>query len=143
MNQSVNHFRQTERTNIFREDGKVIPASRAARFAAWLLSKTKHRIVVEVPKHSIEYNEFSTDDAASMIQAIFDQRACRMAFNEEIDRVVVGRKHYDELLRHEINHPIGMPVEMRFGHEGEMRVVGIYVQCVPWIDGFAIIPKKR
>ena len=143
MDQVVRHFKQSVRTEIIRETGKVIPQSRAAKCAAWLLSKTKHQIVSEFPRDHLEYNEFRADDARKMIEAIFDHRACRMAMDDEIDRVIVGRQHYEEILRYEINHPIGMPVEMRFSDGNELRKVGIYVQCVPWIDGFAIIPKKR
>lgn len=136
------HFRQSTCTDIVLHRGKVVPASIPAKIAAWLLSKTKHHVVTEHPRSTITYNTFNADDARSMIQALFDHRACRMAYDDEIDRIIVGRSHFEKILQHDIDHPFGASVDMVFWCGGHAKLMGIYVQCVPWIDGFAIIPKK-
>lgn len=141
--QTVKHFYQIRGTELLQHRGKIKTSTWLGRFATWLLSKTKYVVVVEVPKEAITYNEFRTDDAEKMIEAIFNHQACRMAFDDEIERVIVGRSHYQEIIRYELDHAMGMSVDMQFGCNGITKLVGIYVQCVPWMDGFVIVPKVK
>ncbi|TXH55012.1 MAG: hypothetical protein E6Q97_09680 [Desulfurellales bacterium] len=104
---------------------------------------TQHEIVVDTQKETVSYLSVQVDDVRSLIMCVMDHTGWQKVLNCEVDRIVVGRDLYMKILQSKLERPFCVisEVPLRNGTTGT-KICGIDVQFVPWIEGFAIIPKK-
>ena len=143
MNQIIRVLNQSRTRECVSESGRVVPRSRAAKLAKWFLDKTDHSILVETYDSVVEYHDIDIGGVREILNSILNQSDWIKLTGGEIDRVVMGPKIFRDVLG-EVSNPFTMQVPVTVGTPREgYKVYGIDVQVIPWIDGFAVIPKKN
>ena len=141
--QVIRQYRMKRIPVTVHQNATVLPLSWPARLAAWLLSKTKHQVVADFTDNKLEYVEIRADDIRSMLEAIFDTQSWMRVWHGEVDRVIVGREMYEKLLHRMADEcPFEGMVDVHVSFGREIRLRGINVQFIPWIEGWAVIPKE-
>jgi len=84
-------------------------------------------------ERKIDVVTIDVDDAVSAIRQ--SVRACELAYNRELEMVVVGPDVFNKLR-------MSLP-PMNFNVDNNMTVCGVPVRMVPWFEGLLCIPKER
>lgn len=120
--------------------GAVIPHTKAASAAKWALDKTDHSVVAAIGYDRLEVDYIETEVVQDIIRAAMNQVHVSMLWNDEIDRVVVGRDVMHKI-ECNIDYAFSFRAEERLGNGDARRMCGYKVQIVPWFEGILVLPK--
>ena len=120
--------------------GAVIPHTKAASAAKWALDKTDHSIVAEISRERMEVEYIDTEVVRDIVRAAMNQVHVTMLWNNEIDRVVIGRDVMHKI-QCDIDYAFSFRAEEKLGNGGARKMCGYQVQVIPWFEGVLVIPK--
>jgi hypothetical protein len=126
------------------EDGVVVPLSAPAKMAKFALDKTDHIVVSKICKPSVKYVEVDLNKVESLIRSISNQtRLLRWIIDGELDRVVVGRDLWREVVDKLVERPFAFNYETYIKPRSDLpiSIYGIPVQVLPNIEGYLVLPK--
>ena len=124
-------------------EGVVVPLSKAASCAKFALDQTKHAVVAKIQREEVRYTEVDLNRVDSLLRSIMHAKALRWAWEGELDRVVIGRDMWHQVVDHYAKYEIGFSRGMHLGCNGAAKIVGINVQVLPNIEGYLLLPKFR
>ena len=105
----------------------------------WLLGKLGAQYRDYIPE-SIRVEEKTINHAN--IQAVIrdSQRAMHLLWDKKATTLLVGRDEMTKLMRDACDEPMSFRAEIPLGNGGDFRYMGLRVVCVPWLEGWAILP---
>ncbi len=125
-------------------EGVVVPNSKAASAAKFLLDQTDHYVLSKTYEHKIEYVQVDLNRVENALAAIIkSQHHMRWILNRELDRIVMGRDMWEEVVDKMVQRGIDFTTQMRLGYQGEMFIHSVPVQVLPNITGYLVLPKMQ
>lgn len=111
------------------------------RFLGWLATKMRVRFYWEVETEDVSFVDVDIPDLKTAVAEVLN--LYQFVDPKKIDRIVVGPELFNRFIVGTLNEPLLMRVDLRFRRGDSYTLMGIPVQMVPWIDGFAVLPKMK
>lgn len=123
------------------QEGVVVPLSTAAKCAKFALDQTDHVVMAKRYEEKIRYVQVDLNRVDSLLKSIMQARHLNWVWKDQLDRVVIGRDMWYQVIDHFAERHIGFTVDMQLGYKGVNRIYGINVQVLPNMEGYLILPK--
>lgn len=105
----------------------------------WLLKKLGGTYRERIPEsHPLVER---TIDHGNIQRMIADsQHAMRLLWDKKATTLLVGRDEMTKLMRDAVDDPLMFHAEVPLGYGADFRYMGLRVVCVPWLEGWALLP---
>ena len=123
------------------EEGVVVPLSTAAKCAKFALDQTDHIVMSKKYDQKIRYVRVDLNRVDSLLKSIMKARHLDWAWKDQLDRVVIGRDMWHDVVDHYSERGVSFVRDIQIGYKGVHRIHGINVQVLPNIEGYLILPK--
>jgi len=150
-------IRRQKVASVVRElPAKVVPQSKSAKVAKWLLEQTNHKVVHDRRSEVIQMGHIPGSDVEQLLQTFMGEYECSLVWEAKLDRILIGEKQYIEML-HELppwhsfafSHALQMyravPVREAFRNYDDSnmlsRICNVYIQVLPNVEGILFVPK--
>ena len=105
----------------------------------WLLKKLGAGYREHIPEsYSIQERTINHNDIRAMIAD--SQDAMNLLWSKRATTLLVGHDEMSKLMRDACDDPLSFTAEIPLGYGKEFRYMGLRVVCVPWLEGWAILP---
>lgn len=114
------------------------------RFTEWLRRKLWKFVgygYYWIAETRTEYGQVQFEKGSIINAVVKSQYDIRRVFNGEAKYLIVGGDHYGLLMRERIGTSFSIYDECRIGWGDEVRLCGMTVVYVPWVEGVAILPE--
>jgi hypothetical protein len=105
----------------------------------WLLKKLGAGYREHVPE-SVRVEERTINHADIQTVIRDSQRALSLLWDKKATTLLVGRDEMAKLMRDAYDEPIAFRAEIPLGNGNDFRYMGLRVVCVPWLEGWAVLP---
>lgn len=123
------------------QEGVVVPLSAAAKCAKFALDQTSHVVMAKTFEQKIRYVQVDLNRVDSLLKSIMKARHLDWVWKDQLDRVVIGRDMWHQVVDHFTERGVAFVREMELGYKGIYRIHGVNVQVLPNIEGYLILPK--
>lgn len=143
-NDSFVYYDGIERIVPHWDEGVVVPNSKAASVAKFMLDQTDHYVLAKTYEQKIEYVRVELNRVENALAAIIkSQHHMMWILNRELDRVVMGRDLWEEVVDKMVQRGIDFTAQMRLGYRGDLFIHSVPVQVLPNITGYLVLPKMK
>ena len=105
----------------------------------WLLKKLGGTYRDYFPE-SVRVEERLIDHSNIQRMIADSQHAMRLLWDKKATTLLVGRDEMTKLMRDACDDPLSFRAEIPLGRGADFRYMGLRVVCVPWLEGWAILP---
>lgn len=140
MNSFVYYDGESERVPQWGE-GVVVPLSSAAKCAKFALDRTDHVVLSRIYKERIRYVAVDLNKVDCLLKSTMNHEIIELAWRDRLDRIVLGRDMWNQVVDHFASREISFVRDMFFGWGDSRKMLGINVQVLPNMEGYLILPK--
>ena len=155
-NQNFQIYRQRIASVNAELPAKVIPQSKSAKVAKWLLDQTEHKVVRDNKSEVIQTGHIPGSDVEQLLNTFMHEYECSLAWEAKLDRIIIGERQFRTMLNelppwhsfafsHTLQLYRTVPVREAFRNHDDSkmltRICDVYIQVLPNVDGILFVPK--